>query len=129
MIPEKDFRQRAPIIKPSIQIIEQLSDKYNVSREVVARKYLDLALLTPSEYASLVDIFNQDYLHFRKKQSENSGGNFYSTHSKYMGKAFIDLVFSNYFSGKIDLSQTSNFLNMKFGSVQKLAARSGWGSL
>ena len=129
LIPEKDFRLRAPSVRPSIEIIKTLSNKYNVSREVVARKYLDLALLTPTEYSTLVETFNQEYLNYRKKQSEKPGGNFYSTHSKYMGKAFIELVFSNYFSGKIDITQTSDFLNMQYSSVQKLAARSGWGSL
>lgn len=129
LIPEKDFRQRAPIVRPSIEIIKNLSDKYKVSREVVARKYLDLALLTPTEYALLVETFNHEYLDYRKKQSEKPGGNFYSTQSKYMGKAFIELVFSNYFSGKINITQTSEFLNMQYSSVQRLAAKCGWGTL
>ncbi len=93
-------------------LVDQLADSYHVSREVIARKLLDQGLVSRRSYEEMI----HEWYSMRKRPSsetDKSSGNYYNTKSSYLGDSYISVVLRNYYQGRIDVVQASDYLDIK----------------
>ncbi|MCY4354421.1 MAG: ImmA/IrrE family metallo-endopeptidase [Truepera sp.] len=99
----------------SLSSVSRLADLYNVSREVILRKFVEQGLFPEATYRETVAAWRD-----RSKQSERGGGNYYATQAMYLGKKYLQLVFSRYYQGRASLEEVADFLNVKAKNVPGL---------
>jgi Zn-dependent peptidase ImmA (M78 family) len=93
-------------------LVDQLADSYHVSREVIARKLLDQGLVSRRSYEGMI----HEWYSIRERaaaETDKSSGNYYNTKSSYLGDSYISVVLRNYYQGKIDIVQASDYLDIK----------------
>ena len=105
----------------SEQNVNELADAFRISREVVLRKYLNLNLITSDIYNLYTEKWLKEYHDSRNaKKNKESGGDHYYNIISYLGLYYINLVFSKYYQGKIDIETLSDYLRIKVGNVPTL---------
>ncbi len=102
----------------SIQVISDIAGLYKVSPEAIAYRLKSQQRISNEFYASI----RQNSEDIRKSNSESSGGNFYFTRMSYLGKAYLKVVFNNYYSGKIDVTAVGKYTGLKSAHVPRLAS-------
>ena len=93
-------------------LVDQLADSYHVSREVIARKLLDQGLVSRPFYERMI----HEWYSLRESapaDTNKPSGNYYNTKSSYLGDSYISVVLRNYYQGKIDIVQASDYLDIK----------------
>ncbi|MBE9152571.1 ImmA/IrrE family metallo-endopeptidase [Cyanobium sp. LEGE 06113] len=93
-------------------LVDQLADSYHVSSEVIARKLLDQGLVSRRSYEGMI----HEWYSIRERaaaETDKSSGNYYNTKSSYLGDSYISVVLRNYYQGKIDIVQASDYLDIK----------------
>ena len=98
---------------PDNATIERFAQKYNVSREVILRKYLDRGLVSSEFY--------NDKTKEKERPSRGSGGgSYYLNQKSYIGHKYLNLVFSQYYNQRIDEYQLADYLGVKVKSLATL---------
>ncbi len=103
----------------------QLADHFNVSREVIYRKFLDRGLIAADEYVAAA----KDWAAQLKSKDEASGGTYYNNQRAYLGQRYIDLAFTRYHQQRFDRRQLAEYLNMKPKSLPTFAEKFAGGGL
>ena len=80
--------------------------RYGVSREAVARRFLDSGRISQTFYASRATAWS-------KQQARSSGGNYYNTQSQYLSYEFAREVIARYFNQQLSTNQAADLLGMK----------------
>lgn len=93
----------------SEKFIEQLSDKFSVSQEVIARKLLDKNLITQKIYNNISEQLKEIAL----KRSTNKGGNYYYNQIAYLGKRYLGLILDKYNAKIITFDQAVQYVGIK----------------
>ena len=124
LVPNEDFMSNNVIHSVSTDnisdvFINELADKYKISREVILRKLKDNKFITQEVYENK----NKEWEKERKSKDKNIGkkkgdGDYYSTQAVYLGNKYLNLAFSNYYEGRIDECQLSDFLEIKVRNLQ-----------
>ena len=109
--PWVDFRQG-----PFDDSIEAAASRFNVSREVVLRRLLDAGMVTEAAYRQQVQEWYEEF----QQADRGTGGNYYNTQAAYLGGAFLDLAFSEYFAGTVSLPQLAEHLGIKARNLGRL---------
>jgi Zn-dependent peptidase ImmA (M78 family) len=109
--PWQDFRTR-----PYDVALESAARRFKVSREVILRRLLDAELVTAEEYRTHVLRWHDEY----QQQERGSGGDYYNTQAAYLGPAFLDLAFGQYYAGRVTLPELAEHLGMKAKNVGRL---------
>lgn len=117
LVPSKDFSSLIHSGPYSDEYFSSLADRYHVSREVVLRKHSDRGLVTQQFYEDKAREWKEQYA---TSASSSTGGNYYNTQVSYLGRKFLELVFSRYYQGRIDLSQLADYTNVKARNVPAL---------
>ncbi|MCB1930386.1 MAG: ImmA/IrrE family metallo-endopeptidase [Rhodocyclaceae bacterium] len=102
----------------------KLADYFNVSREVIYRKFLDRRLISAGEYASAAKEWAA-----QMKPKGSDTGNYYNSHRAYLGQRYIDLAFSRYYQQRFDRSQLAEYLNLKPKNLPTFAEKFAGGGL
>lgn len=110
-IPWETMRQRT-----LDEVVPELADKYNVSREVILRKLLDRRVVDPQTYGELTARWNREY----QERAGSSGGNYYATQATYLGINYLRLAFQRYHSGGISLPELAIHLGMRARNIGKM---------
>lgn len=97
--------------------VAKLARKYNVSREVIYRRLLDLGFISQQLYQRVSSQLNEEYEAMKKREG---GGNYYLTHASYLSERYAKLAFSKYYSGAITVEQLAYYLNVSTRSVPGL---------
>jgi len=97
-------------LKPSSTNIENLAQKFSVSREVILRKLLDRRLINSNEYREYVRDWREQT---ENEQSSEGRGNYHFTKKAYLGEGYVKLAFSKYYQNKISSDTLSELLNIK----------------
>jgi Zn-dependent peptidase ImmA (M78 family)/transcriptional regulator with XRE-family HTH domain len=98
--------------------VSDLADRYKVSRELVLRKYLNEKLISQETYRHFADKWLKEYLDGRsRKKGETANGNAYNTKKSYLGAYYINLAFSHYYQGRINIETLADYLGLKAGNV------------
>ncbi len=115
LVPREVFENDIPrSFHPSI--IEELADKYSVSREVILRRFLEYSIVTQKYYIEQTTEWNRDYL----RLIVGKGGDWYRTRLAYLGEGYTTLTFENYHSGRISKEQLGEYLNINSKNIDKL---------
>lgn len=113
LVPVSDFKARTEGMDINDdENIYNLARSYHVSREVILRRLLDQSLIAQNSYGKKIEEWNKTS-ETSKKQQKKGGGNYYSTKAAYLGNAYISLVLSNYYQGRIDVERASEYLDIK----------------
>ncbi|HCF2462967.1 TPA: ImmA/IrrE family metallo-endopeptidase [Pseudomonas aeruginosa] len=111
-------------VQVSRAIAEQIAKRFNVSREVIYRKFLDRELVSAGEYSAAADAWAAQV-----KTKSSSSGNYYNSHRAYLGQRYIDLAFTRYYQNRFDQGQLAEYLNLKPKSLPTFAEKFAWGGL
>lgn len=96
--------------------LDSMSQQFNVSREVILRKLRDRNLVTREQYMQRAATWASEPA---RADAGETGGYYYATQSTYLSKAFVNLAFSQFRSGRITLPEMSEHLHMKARSIEK----------
>jgi Zn-dependent peptidase ImmA (M78 family) len=118
LVPSYDFDRHSQGNIFDDKFILDLANRYNVSREVILRKFLDNNLIDIDYYLSKAEEWTKEYEEFKKKGS--SGGDYYATQSTYLGENYVNLGFKKYYDGLCTIDQLAEYLNMKVKNVSNL---------
>jgi len=127
LVPDDSFARFLESWDGTEEQIGQIAGIYNVSREVILRKFLDAETIAQKAYEDLVAKWNADYLRQQELKKERQkerggGGSYYATQATYLGDAYLDLSFGRYYSGACSLDELAGHLNIKAKSVSRLEA-------
>lgn len=89
--------------------IEQLSDKFSVSQEVIARKLFDKNLITQVTYNNVAEQMKE----IATKRSLNRGGDYYYNQIAYLGKRYLGLILDKYNARMITFDQAVQYVGIK----------------
>jgi len=119
LVPEEYFKKDLQGLRVvDDDIVAVIAEKYSVSREVILRRMLDHAKVTPEYYNKKSQEWNNDYR--RAKKGDKPRGDYYRTQLAYMGEGFAALAFHNYYSKRISRVDLAAHLNVKARNVNKL---------
>jgi len=124
LVPDELLDRMLEGIKIGRDAATQLADYFNVSREVIYRKFLDRNLVDAEEYAAAAD----DWAAQMKPKASDSG-NYYNSHRAYLGQRYIDLAFTRYYQQRFDRRQLAEYLNLKPKSLPTFAEKFAGGGL
>lgn len=110
-LPWDTFREESPG-----SFLDAMSERYNVSREVILRKLRDRGLVSSEQYADRAAAWAAEPA---RNDGGESGGNYYATQSVYLSKAFLGLAFSQFRAGRITLPEIAEHLGMRARNVAK----------
>ena len=108
LVPEKTFP--ADMDSPDIQQIKELAMKYNVSQEVILRRFLDKNLISQDEYKNRVEQWKKSETSRNKKSS--SGGDYYAVRRAYLGDRYLDIAFQQYHKQRITRHELADYLGV-----------------
>lgn len=114
LVPKKDFDQKIVGVDINEENISLLANFYNVSREVILRKFLDLGKISHSYYSQKVELWK---LKSRLDKTTGSGGNYYFTKGAYLGSKYIEKVFSQYYQDQITTERLADYLGVKVKNI------------
>ena len=75
-----------------IDLVSDLAGLYNVSREVILRKFFEQDLISNRDYQERVAEW-QDQSGQQRSKNESGVGDYYATQAVYLGKKYLRLVF------------------------------------
>ena len=101
---------------PYDEAIAAVARRFKVSREVILRRLLDAHRVTSAEYREKVWAWFQEF----QGMERGSGGHYYNTQAAYLGRAFLDLAFSQFYAGRLSLPELAEHLGMKARNVGRL---------
>jgi Zn-dependent peptidase ImmA (M78 family)/DNA-binding transcriptional regulator YiaG len=119
LVPDSDFSQRIAKVTVSDLSIKDLAEKYNVSREVILRKFLDRRLISREYYSRKAGQWTDEAREARKKR-KGSGGSYYANKGAYLGEGYLSLAFKKYFQKKISINQLADYLGVKVKSISDM---------
>lgn len=125
LVPDDLLDQMLKGMKIGRLAASQLADHFNVSREVIYRKFLDRGLIAADEYVAAA----KEWAAQLKSKDENSGGTYYNNQRAYLGQRYIDLAFTRYYQQRFDRRQLAEYLNMKPKSLPTFAEKFAGGGL
>lgn len=112
LVPDYDFNKRMAGISLNDNSIQNLANRYCVSREVILRKFLDNKVIDGTYYAEKVEEWATIY----KRKSKN-GGNYYLTMGAYLGEHYLEKAFRAYHQKRISVEQLADYLGVKAKNV------------
>jgi Zn-dependent peptidase ImmA (M78 family) len=120
LVPGDAFAQRTHGRGYSDAIAEELSRQFNVSREVILRRFLEARKVTAEFYTQKVKEWAEQR---EDRGGREGGGNYYLTQGAYLGQRYLRLAFSRYYQGRCTLEQLADYLNVKPSSIPGLESR------
>ena len=113
LVPSADFDTYARPGKPVDDTqINELSNRYAVSRQVVLRRFLDRNLITEAYYNAKVDKWSTEAVEIRSQ-----GGDYYATQATYLGDRYLRLVFGQLYQGKLTREEAADYFGVKAKSI------------
>ena len=116
LVPDSEFTSRTKGKVASDDEIQNLAAEYKVSREVILRKFLDLGFVDQRQYEQKARQWRQEF----ESRGRTGGGNYYATQATYLGRKFLGLAFSCYYSGRCTLQDLAHHLNVRARNIEGL---------
>ena len=114
LVPDFDFETVLKETTLDEEGIQKLADRYSVSREVVLRKCLDRRLVTSAYYEQKTRQWADEA---KERRRQGDRGNYYRNVVTYRGDSYLDLVFKQYYQGRFDMGQLSEYLGVRVSSI------------
>jgi Zn-dependent peptidase ImmA (M78 family) len=133
LVPDDDFLSLLNNSEINDDCISTFAKIYCVSREVILRKLLHNTLISSEYFNSKRKDFYKDNFSKQKstssKSNSNSAGPYYNAKISHIGKHYIELAFSSFYSQKITLTQLAEYMDMKIPSLKNLAFMLNWDNI
>ena len=101
--------------------LRTLAASFNVSKEVVLRRLLDMRLADQKQYVRLTKRWNEQYRKLKEERKQRHGGPAYQTLViSHLGKKFVYGVLENYHAGRSDVLRAAEFLGVRVNQVAKI---------
>ena len=101
------------------EALQEIAEKYKVSKEVVLRKLLDLGKTSQSYYNRLRSKWNEKYEKDKTaNKKKQSGGNYHATNLSHLGKNYVTQILATFHSGKLTPLQVADFLNIRVNRIK-----------
>lgn len=111
LLPDEVVKEHTSTVHVDEQLAAVLAGRFNISREVVYRRFLDLGLIDEQSYRQAAELWS------RQAKKTGSGGNYYNNQLVYLGIPYTSKVFHQYYRNKITEAQVADYLNIKPKSV------------
>jgi Zn-dependent peptidase ImmA (M78 family) len=98
LVPENELRERWSKVKRNVDSFSQVSRYFKVSEVVVARRALDLKLITKSDF---FDFYENRFVNQQLNMKKATGGDFYANQKFRVGQRFAEAVFRSTAEGKL----------------------------
>ena len=105
LMPQAEFVRARANAPATEETAEQLAALFNVSRELVFRRFLDRGEISAATYRDASE-------RWANQRQEGSGGDYYRTQLAYLGRDYISLAFSAFYQNRIDESQLASYLDI-----------------
>ena len=112
LVPDYDFNERIMRIDVNDYSIQQLANRYCVSREVILRKFLDRKVIDGTYYDEKVEEWTR-----KSKGKAKSGGDYYRNMGVYLGEHYLEKAFRTYYQKRISAEQLADYLGVKAKNV------------
>lgn len=112
LVPSGHFYNVADALPVDEESLSLLANNYNVSREVILRKFLDQGRIDSEFYYNKVNSWKK-----APTASKSDGGNYYFTKGAYLGSKYIEKVFSQYYQDRITTERLADYLDIKVKSI------------
>lgn len=122
LVPDEVLDGMLEAMKPSREAAAGLAGYFNVSREVIYRKFLDRGLIDAVEYAAAARDWEA-----QRKTRDAASGNYYNSHYAYLGRRYVDLAFTRYYQRRFDEDRLAQYLNIKPKNLPAFEAKFGLG--
>lgn len=116
LVPEVDFQKRIANIAEyeNLELIGVLADEYTVSWATIAYRLMKLGKISKTFYAKI----HMDGV--RKANAASAAGNYYYTRISYLGAPYLKSVFSEYYTGKISISDVGRYTGLKVSHISRM---------
>ncbi len=130
LIDETEFSQSWKLANSNSDIdarIREVSDKYKVSEELIARRLLELQIISQKKYLQLRAYFQERWKqliaqdHIKRKDTDG-GPSPHLLRVLKNGRPFTSVVLTSYFQGQISSTEASSLLSAKVNNFEKLSA-------
>jgi len=91
------------------QHVQNLARKYNVSREVILRRFYDKRLVSSDEYEERVQRWRDEQ---SPDKTPSSGGDYYATRRAYLGDRYLEIAFRRYHQQRITEEELADYLGV-----------------
>jgi Zn-dependent peptidase ImmA (M78 family) len=109
LIPTEDFNAQLRRYRSvDERMVQELANRYSVSREVVLRRLLDRGSVSQ-------DFYEEKAAEWAAQASERDtpGGNYYATQAAYLGEHYLKLVLGKHYQGRLTAEQAAEYLGVK----------------
>lgn len=117
LVPSEDFAAYHDGDFYNELFVQELANRYCVSREVILRRALDRELVDSEYYENKAKEWARQAQRARKRKK---GGNYYLNQVTYLGSKFLQLAFGRYYQGRCTTGQLADYLNVKVKSLAGL---------
>lgn len=125
LVPSEHFEYYFKYTDFDDNTIEELANRYNVSRPVILLKFVNKGILTYEYYLKKVKGWEALYdLHEEQDSVDDSaGGNYYNTQAIYLGYRYMGLAFEKYHQGMCTIEELADHLDVKVSNLAGLENR------
>lgn len=116
LVPDVDFERRISGKQFNDFLIEDLSDLYRVSREVILRKLSDRGLVDSDYYSTKAKQWSDE----AKRKPSGSGGDYYATKRAYLGERYLDVAFGKFYRNQISVDQLADYIGVKSKNISAM---------
>lgn len=113
LVPDVDFERRISGKQFNDFLIEDLSDLYRVSREVILRKLSDRGLVDSDYYSTKAKQWSDE----AKRKPSGPGGDYYATKRAYLGERYLDVAFGKFYRNQISVDQLADYIGVKSKNI------------
>ncbi len=121
LVPEDYFLKNYSHSDMSDDSISKIAEHFKVSRDVILRKMLDNNFINRSEFLGKIQEWARQKKGFTNNKKEGkSSGNYHNTKMSYLGDAYLSLVFTNYYKGKLNVEKATEYLGIPVKSFSSI---------
>ncbi|MBS4055279.1 MAG: ImmA/IrrE family metallo-endopeptidase [Thermaerobacter sp.] len=124
LVPEKELTGMWSAFTGSTELFQLAARHFKVSELVVARRSLDLRLISKDEF---FDFYERRLVIEAQGSQSSAGGNFYATQNYRVGRRFAEAVIKATLEGKILYREAYSLTGLKGKTFTEYAARLGLG--
>ncbi len=112
LVPDSDFNTQIKGVTVNDETLQNIADRYKVSREVILRKFLDRNIIDQKYYFEKTKEWADS-----AKSPKGVGGDYYRNMGVYLSQKYLEIAFSHFYQKRISDSQLADYLGVKAKSL------------
>jgi Zn-dependent peptidase ImmA (M78 family) len=123
LLPGDEIDGNDPESFQSDSTVQEIAERYCVSREMVLRRALDKGWIARNHYEQKAREWNEEYEYRQERGTGGGGGNYYHSQAAYLGQSYMRLAFGEYYRGRLSASELADYLGVRASSLDGLEAQ------